>query len=121
MMSGLKSIWRWLSGNRANQASPPVPPAKCCPDCLASEGRSLSDRLSHLVQFHLDVEERWLLKLLMSNYHLNDLCVILGAGPDTVRYRVTSLRAKILILLNQQQAQECVKRSFHRLLSGPWF
>lgn len=121
MLSRLKKFWRRLQ----NSYTPPkvvvTNSVACCPDCVTAEERELSSRVMHLVESHLTADERWLLKMLFSNYHLSDLCAVLGVGPDTVRYRVTALRAKILLLLRRQHADACVKRAFHRLISGPWF
>jgi len=120
MMSALRRFWRWLK-REPTPPRPPIAPARCCPDCRAGAGESLREKLAHVVQSHLDVEERWLLRMLMNGYHLNDLCALLGAGPDAVRYRVAALRAKIMVLLNRQQVDDCVRRTFHRMISGPWF
>ena len=121
MISGFKRFWIWLQRNHSQPPAPPSAPTGCCPECRTSDDRMLADKLAHLVRKHLSVEERWLLKILFSNYHLNDLCALLGAGPDTVRYRVATLRAKIMVLLHQQNMDDCVKRTFHRMISGPWF
>lgn len=121
MISNVKNLWCWLTRRRPPIAAAPTPRPACCHECLTSDGQALADRLTHLVREHLDTEERWLLKLLLNNYHLNDLCAILGSGPDRVRYRVAALRSKMLVLLKHQHADDCLRRSLHRLISGPWF
>ncbi|MBI1745400.1 MAG: hypothetical protein HYR55_02295 [Acidobacteria bacterium] len=121
MIINFRKVWQWVQNEGSREAAAPAAPMRGCPACATTAGQSLTGKLKHLVQAHLDAEERWLLKLLLSNYHVNDLCAVLGIGPDAVRNRIVALRVRILTLLNQQQADDTVKRAFHRLVSGPWF